>query len=669
MASSKLHIQHPSFQSPSQALAQKIGLALAAVLVYLALARFQQQTALEGLLESSLNFRLALYAGYVFFVVLLLIFLLAFTPRWKKTENVFEQAMAQIGKAKNLLPMLIILSIGFYIYLLLGFYGRFFTGSFMRLALFMAVSWLIAIITYGWKQASFWKSFFLSTLLLAFIHNVTLFFQQVNTYPLSLGWSEISRYYQASFYFSERLYATDLALPITHPSRYLLQSLPFLISNAPLWLHRFWQALLWVLMAGASAWAFSRRLSLKRSWLASAFILWFYLYLMQGAVFYHLLPTVIIVLLSFDSKNLKRSLFFVVLASIWAGISRINWVPLPGALAMMLYLLEIPLNDKKIFSLGYWFKAASYLFVGSVSALVAYWIYIQNSGVADVGQFGSSFTSDLLWARLWPNEAFPLGILFGILVLSAPLLLIFLKNGERAKRVHRLRWMAISLILTVFFIGGLIVSVKIGGGTNLHNMDAYMVLLAVLTGQFVFGRFASQGKTRALPQIRIAWPHSIILVFIPVLFAVFSGGPLDLPDRDLAQQVIEQIQEEAKYSLDVGMEVLFISQRHLITFKVVEAPLVHDYEKLFLMEMAISRNDPYLLQFHEDLDNWRFGLIITDPLHRQIRTDDQDSLAAENNEWVRFVARPILCAYRPIQTYTELGIELLEPRYGSKCNQ
>ena len=665
----KMRIQQPLFDFPAPHRGHKIGLALASLIVYLALSQFHQQISLEGLLVTSLNFRLALYAGYVLSVALLLAFLLAFTQQWQKIDNVFSQVITRLRRVKKLLPLAMIIGASLYIYFLLGFYGRFFTGTYTRLALFIAFSWLSAILITAWKQAPFWKSLLFAMLSLAFIHNLALFFQQVNSYPLSLGWSEISRYYQASFYFAEKLYGTDLALPITHPSRYLLQSVPYLISSAPLWLHRFWQAFLWALMATSTALVFARRLSQKRSWLAAAFVLWFYLYLMQGAVFYHLLPAVIIVLLSFDSQRLKRSLSFVVLASIWAGISRINWVPLPGALAMLLFLLEEPLNEKNPFSLRYWSQAIGYLFVGSISALASYWIYIQNSGVADVSQFTSSFTSNLLWARLWPNDAFPLGILLGILLLSTPLIFVFLMNRQRVNRIHKLRWLAIALILIVFFLGGLIVSVKIGGGTNLHNMDAYMVLLAVMMGQFLFGRFASQGKPSALPQITIAWPHSIALAVIPIFFAVFSGGPLDLPDRDLAQEAIELIQKESQETLAMGMEVLFISQRHLITFKVVDTPLVHDYEKLFLMEMAISRNDPYLVQFHEDIDNWRFGLIITDPLHRHIRDADENSLAAENNEWVRFVARPILCAYRPLQTYSELSLEILEPRFGSKCNE
>ena len=85
------------------------------------------------------------------------------------------------------------------------------------------------------------------------------------------------------------------------------------------------------------------------------------------------------------------------------------------------------------------------------------------------------------------------------------------------------------------------------------------------------------------------------------------------------------------------------------------------------MEMAISHNDPYLVRFTEDMKNQRFGLIITDPLYRNIREDSEDSLAAENNEWVRSVSRPILCAYEPFLTLTELTFQVLEPRINPNC--
>jgi hypothetical protein len=88
------------------------------------------------------------------------------------------------------------------------------------------------------------------------------------------------------------------------------------------------------------------------------------------------------------------------------------------------------------------------------------------------------------------------------------------------------------------------------------------------------------------------------------------------------------------------------------------------------MEMAISHNDPYLVDFEEDIDDWRFGVIISDPLYSNLKDVSEDPLAAENNAWVRSVARPILCAYRVAETYNALGLEILKPRFGAgKCNQ
>jgi len=94
----------------------------------------------------------------------------------------------------------------------------------------------------------------------------------------------------------------------------------------------------------------------------------------------------------------------------------------------------------------------------------------------------------------------------------------------------------------------------------------------------------------------------------------------------------------------------------------VNAPLVHEYEKLFLMEMAISGNQPYLQLFWDRVDDQRYGLIITDPLYNHIYTDAQDDLAAENNAWVANVSIPVLCAYDMMRLYPELGIEVLQPR-------
>ncbi|MQC26797.1 MAG: hypothetical protein DWG76_05030 [Chloroflexi bacterium] len=658
----------PQFQKPDPKVFLRAVLAGSTLLLALALWQFRMQIIAEELFFTSLNFRAALYVGYITLALSLFLVIFAFSAKWENLLRSFEALHKSLSKLGNAGLLLYLLAIGAYMALVLGFYGRFLLNPFPRLALFWFVAALGASLLAAQRGSPWIEALPAVLLSLALVHNIALFFQQVTTFPLSLDWSEISRYYQASFYASQRVYGVELALPVTHPSRYLLQSIPFFLGDLPLWAHRLWQALLWVGMALVTALVLGRRAKVGRGWLAALFVSWAYLYLMQGAVFYHLLPCVFLVLWGFDAKRFWRSLLVVAVASLWAGISRINWAPLPGALAALLYLLETPLdNVKHPLNLSYWWQPAAYFLGGSLSALGAYWLYIRYSRIEDIGQFGSSFTSALLWDRLWPNAAFPTGILPGILIVSLPLWLV-LRRRLQGVKLHVIRRLAVAVILLVFFAGGLVVSVKIGGGTNLHNMDAYMVLLLAATVQTAFGRLAPDGGEPKTEPLRLPGLLVALFLAVPILFAALSGGPQELPDTEVADAAIAQIQEEVDWALENGMEVLFISQRHLITFRQIDAPLVHEYEKLFLMEMAISENTAYLERFHKDIDNWRFGVIITDPLHSNLRDDEQNSLAAENNAWVRAVARPILCAYQVTQTFDELTLQVLQPRFGSKCS-
>ena len=660
----------PHFQKPSEEIFLRSALIFSAILTALALSQFRAQIIAEELLFTSTNFRAALYGGYLGLGILVFFSALVLNSKSDWVQDRFAWTYHAFGRLKAFSFALALLFSGLYLQLVYGFYGRFLLNAFPRLLLFWLISLLITTLLANRLGRTWIETLPGALLMLAVAHSATGFFQQVNSYPLSLGWSEISRYYQASFFFSEQLYSLALPWPVTHPSRYILQSIPFLLGDLPLWAHRLWQALLWVGMPFLAAAVLNRRLGIQTKWVGLVTAAWLYLYLMQGAVFYHLLPVVILVLWGFDSRRFWRSLLLVALASIWAGISRINWVPLPGALAALLYLLETPLTASFVSKrLDYWKQPIIYFLAGSLTALAAYYLYIASSGIEDSAQFGSSFTSALLWDRLWPSTDLPTGILPGILIVSLPLvLLIWSRLRSQPAALHWQRTLGIVSILTVFFAGGLVVSVKIGGGTNLHNMDAFMVLLLVLAGQLAFGRYVQEKETSNPDTFTLSWQLLSLFLLIPILFAVLANSPSKLPDKDGADQIVSQIKDLVAESLEDGKEVLFISQRHLLTFKSVDAPLVHEYEKLFLMEMAISHNDTYLLGFEEDMQNQRFGLIITDPLHRNIRTDNQDSLAAENNEWVRSVSRPILCNYEPLLTFTEFGIQMLGPLGESICD-
>ena len=167
-------------------------------------------------------------------------------------------------------------------------------------------------------------------------------------------------------------------------------SLPFLFEGLPLWFHRLWQALLWIGLTATSSILLARRLALK-GWMQFLVAAWAFLYFFQGAVYYHLQVCVIIILAGVSVRHPWRSLLFVIMASIWAGASRVNWFPVPAMLAIAIYLLETAFQGK---GWRYWLTPFIWGSSGLVAAIVSQFIYISISGNADIRTFGSSFTSD-----------------------------------------------------------------------------------------------------------------------------------------------------------------------------------------------------------------------------------------------------------------------------------
>jgi len=107
--------------------------------------------------------------------------------------------------------------------------------------------------------------------------------------------------------------------------------------------------------------------------------------------------------------------------------------------------------------------------------------------------------------------------------------------------------------------------------------------------------------------------------------------------------------------------VLFINQRHLLALDQVDAPLVADYELVFLMEMAMASNTPYLSAFHADLLNQRYAVIVAEPMNTQYQ-GPAHSFGEENDAWVRHVSEPLLCDYEPLVELETAGVVLYVPR-------
>ncbi|HMU94270.1 MAG TPA: hypothetical protein PKE43_14785 [Anaerolineales bacterium] len=476
----------------------------------------------------------------------------------------------------------------------------------------------------------------------------------VSAYPFSIGYSEAGRHYYASLFFARPLYGTELALPFLHPTRYFLMSLPFLVDGLPLWAHRLWQALLWIGLTAASSILLIRRLNFT-GWVRFALIAWAFLYFFQGAVYYHLQVCVILILAGVSVKHPWRSLLFVVLASVWAGASRVNWFPVPAMLAVAIYLLETPLEGK---GWRYWLTPFLWGICGLAAASASQFAYIAVSGNSDARSFGSSFTSDLIWSRLLPNETFPMGILLGIVIVSAPLIFAFIQMVRgKISSLHPLRWLALIAMLAVLFLGGMVVSVKIGGGADLHNMDAFLVMLALVVTAFIGGRVA--GEREANP----AWGAIPVWVvaaaaLVPIGFALPQVGFFQRYDSNLVEADLFKLQASTQ---NIEGEILFVTERQLLIFNDVNnIPLVPEYEQMELMEMAMSGNRDYLENFYADLRSHRFALIVAE--EQKFALQKHGAFLEENNAWVRFVGAPILCAYKPVTTLSSTNIQVFAPR-------
>ena len=115
---------------------------------------------------------------------------------------------------------------------------------------------------------------------------------------------------------------------------------------------------------------------------------------------------------------------------------------------------------------------------------------------------------------------------------------------------------------------GIIASTRIGGGSNLHNLDMFFITLVIL----LLTAFREQISVGKLP-IQ-GWPYPIralliVGVLLPAWMSFAQGDPLKLPPASLTEEYLDDIQEKVD-SAKVKGEILFIDQRQLLTFGLVK---------------------------------------------------------------------------------------------------
>ena len=495
------------------------------------------------------------------------------------------------------------------------------------------------------------------------LHLLLVYWPRVTDYPFAMGWSETSRYYYPSLFLSETVYGQEYPWPILHPTLHLLLAPPYLF-DAPLWFHRFWQVAIRYILVAAVVPALMTRLSVQGSTTRWLIGLWMFLFLFMGPVYFHLTIPVILVLLGFSRGDDRRTWIVVLLASIWCGWSRLNWYPMPGMIAAVLYLMEVPYRGKTIGS--YLFKPVLWFVAGILIAYLSQRVYIALSGIPDSGIFYTSLASDLLWYRLWPNASYFLGILPGALLASLPVwIAMYIIIRSRVSDWHLLRLVLIFAALLVLFLGGLVVSLKIGGGANLHNMDAYFSLLLIVFAYFAFARYRPENGDVTQP-VPLHWLLIVALIVMPAWsYLQFNIGRAP-SDSTRTQDVLAQLQQRMDQVNAQDGEILFITQRHLLSMHMLDGmTLVPEYEREDLMEIAMANDLQHIQTFREDMEDQRFALIVVDPLNYNVLSK-QRSFAEENNVWVTRIMKHILCNYREEIAFPADEIALYVPQQGER---
>lgn len=572
------------------------------------------------------------------------------------------------------------------------------------------VGWLIT------KQAEGVLSWSAALTALLLVSAVCTFFaplRQVTTYPFSLGWSEGNRLWDYSVLFGQHLYEypADKSIPVyLDIGRQFVGGIPYLLPGLTIWQERLWLALIDVIPYLILGWVAYRLPGRKiLPWVLAG--IWAFLFVKQGPIHPPLLLCAILVAIAWG-RPLWLAIPLILAASYFAVTSRFTWIFAPAMWAAMLEFSSI-LPQSNHLDKRTWQRAISVGIAGVLGGYVApfyvpkliRWVStIGGQGIAGPASAGvtldfietSLSAQSLLWYRLLPNETYGPGILIALVLACAPLLAVLIHLVKtRSWLLNQWQKLAIVLPLFAFLVVGLIVSTKIGGGGDLHNMDMFLIGL-MFTGAMAWRNGAYKWIT--LPNVMPAWVRFMVLamIVIPGYVPLISIRPISinanievvaaladivlmnpksdslpntLPSEEQVREDLAGIQSEIAEAALHG-DILFMDQRQLLTFGYIKGiPLVPEYDKKVLIDQALSDNASYFETFYQDLASQRFSLIISNPLHERIKTDSAE-FGEENNAWVKWVSTPVLCYYEPLYTLKKVNVQLLGPRRDiSNCAQ
>ena len=532
----------------------------------------------------------------------------------------------------------------------------------IRFAVFLVVVWAAAYLGLtGSGRLVSRESLGLSLgvlLLTSFLARASLF---VIDYPFSLSWSEGNRFYDYSLVFGQSLYNHDgyIVNPYSSPGRYGLWGVLFLLQGLPIWVHRLWNLIL--LTAPPLIFAALLTRKLTPAVLRYGMLIWIALFLIVLAPLHppFVITSAIAVLFAFDESLVKRSIALAI-AGLYAGLSRWTWAFAPAAIGVLIELiLYYPARTGPLWRrlLPAVILAGVSLAAGLLPSLRQYFLIVQ----------GESLTTSqpLLWYRLLPNDTLGPGVLLLALRYTLPLWILLAWWMLSRWQLDWIQKTAIWGALIGFFAIGLVISTKIGGGGDLHNLDMYLVTLLVVS---VLGLMAlNTGSAQTGWPVRAVGLTCLLIFLVMYPFLPLHPGSdyhprLDMANENKVSEAFAAVQTAVAKYAETG-EVLFMDHRQLLTFGYLPAiPFIPDYEKKFMMDQAMASNADYFQAYYQDLAQKRFALIVTEPLRTKRREELGGPFSEENDAWVIWVSNPTLCYYEPLYLSTEVNLELLVPQ-------
>lgn len=548
--------------------------------------------------------------------------------------------------------------------------SQMFNGTYARISLMVlflgGASWLASEGEENWSCKGILTGcvFFASTFLFSYR------FLKVSNHPFSLFWSEGNRIWDYSIPFGRRLYnypAGEEIYSLTDIGRRTLWGIPYLLPGVQIWMVRLWDVLMFTVPYALLGWTIFGDERKNNRWVFFFLGLWVMLFLNQGPIYSPLVLAAIIIVLGRKSPY-WLNIVLVLAASYYARTSRYTWMFAPGMWAAMLAFLDQDWEAKED-----WVKNWLQPVLLGVTGIIGGYVFpeivigLTGQGRSQAGLFtvqGMQQTTGrqpLLWDRLLPNATYAPGILLGLFVAAAPLVLILIHLIVK-KQWQLSFWqkLAGAFFMTAVLGVGIVISTKIGGGSNLHNLDMFLIGLVLLGGL----AWKNGGRDLVLkPGSASVWMQIVMLglVVLPAAKVIREPSHASLPPLDIVADALVETQMAVSEAREEG-DVLFMDQRQLITFGYVgDVPLVVDWEKKKLMDEAMAANEEYFAGYYDDLATRRFSLIVSEPLRVDFQGGEYD-FGSENDAWVKWVSIPMLCYYEPIATYHEVGLELLVPR-------